>query len=204
MGWIMLFDPEFGLVNQVWMWLFDTDKGPFNIYTFWGIIFAHLAARSVAAKYIFLAPAFRNLDASMEEASRVSGANPLTTVMRIVVPVLMPALLITLCISVIHSLESFEIELILGPPTSFYVFSTKIYQLIAEDPPMFGAATVLGLAILGSMLPLDFWQQASVPTPAATSPLPAISRPTSCALAAGARRSSPRSARSAASSPSYR
>jgi iron(III) transport system permease protein len=71
----------------------------------------------------------------------------------------MPALLITLCISLIHSLESFEIELILGPSQGFYVFSTKIYQLIHEDPPMFGAATVLGLAILVSMLPLIFWQQ---------------------------------------------
>jgi iron(III) transport system permease protein len=76
-----------------------------------------------------------------------------------VVPVLMPALLITLCISLIHSPESFEIELILGPSIGFYFFSTKIYQLIHEDPPMFGAATVLGLAILVSMLPLIFWQQ---------------------------------------------
>ena len=95
----------------------------------------------------------------MEEASRIAGASPLRTLMKIVIPVLMPAFLITLCISLIHSLESFEVELILGPPTNFYVFSTKIYQFIQEDPPMFGVATVLGLAILASMLPLIFWQQ---------------------------------------------
>ncbi|MDP1587043.1 MAG: ABC transporter permease subunit, partial [Prosthecobacter sp.] len=159
MGWILLFDPEFGLANQALKWAFGLKSAPFDIYTFWGIIFAHLAARSVAAKYIFLAPAFRNLDSSMEEASRMAGAHPLVTLCRIVVPVLMPAFLITLCISLIHSLESFEIELILGPPTNFYVFSTKIYQLIVEDPPMFGAATVLGLAILIAILPLIFWQQ---------------------------------------------
>lgn len=159
MGWILLFDPEFGLANQAAKWLFGFRDSPFNIYTFWGIIFAHLAARSVAAKYIFLAPAFRNLNASLEEASYIAGASPVWTLWRIVVPVLMPAFLITLCISLIHSLESFEIELILGPPTGFYVFSTKIYQLIHQDPPLFGAATVLGLAILVSMLPLIFWQQ---------------------------------------------
>jgi iron(III) transport system permease protein len=159
MGWILLFDPKFGLVNQACVYLFNMKEGPFDIYTFSGIVFAHIAARSVAAKYIFLSPAFRNLDSAMEEASRMVGASPLTTLVRIVIPVLMPAFLITLCISLIHSLESFEIELILGPPTNFYVFSTKIYQFIQEDPPMFGVSTVLGLAILVSMLPLIFWQQ---------------------------------------------
>ena len=159
MGWILLFDPGFGLVNQAAKRLFGFSESPFNIYSFSGIIFAHIATRSIAAKYIFIVPAFRNLDASIEEASHIAGASPLYTVWRIVVPVLMPALLITLCISLIHSLESFEIELILGPSIGFYVFSTKIYQLIHEDPPMFGAATVLGLAILVSMLPLIFWQQ---------------------------------------------
>lgn len=159
MGWILLFDPQYGLANQLAKWTFGLRESPFNIYTFSGIVFAHLAARSIAAKYIFLAPAFRNVSSSMEEASHVCGGSALATVRKIVVPLLMPAFLITLCISLIHSLESFEIELILGPPTGFYVFSTKIYQLIAEDPPLFGAATVLGLAILLSMMPLILWQQ---------------------------------------------
>lgn len=159
MGWILLFDPGHGLVNILWMKLFGGTTGPFNIYSFSGIIFAHIAARSVAAKFIFLAPAFRNLDGAMEEASRVVGAGPLTTLRKIIVPVLMPAFLITIAISMIHSLESFEIELILGPPNGFYVFSTKIFQVVREDPPQFGVATVLGLAILISMLPLILWQQ---------------------------------------------
>ncbi|HEY4134142.1 MAG TPA: iron ABC transporter permease [Alphaproteobacteria bacterium] len=159
MGWILLFDPGHGLVNLGWAWLFNVPKGPFNIYGFSGIVFAHIAARSVAAKFIFLAPAFRNLDGAMEEASRIAGAGPIATLRKIVIPVLMPAFLITIAISLIHSLESFEIELILGPTTNFYVFSTKIFQVVREDPPQFGVATVLGLAILISMLPLILWQQ---------------------------------------------
>src|ERR1700761_2008416 len=38
MGWILLFDPEFGLANQFTMWAFSLRQSPFNIYTFWGII----------------------------------------------------------------------------------------------------------------------------------------------------------------------
>ncbi len=159
MGWILLFDPANGVMNNLWKWVFGTAKGPFDIYTFSGIIFAHIAARSIAAKFIFLAPAFRNMDSSMEEASRIAGASALGTLVRIVVPVLMPAFLITVAISLINSLESFEIELILGPPTNFYVFSTKIFQVVREDPPQFAIATVLGLAILISLLPVILWQQ---------------------------------------------
>ena len=159
LGWILLFDPDYGVVNQALVSWFHLAHGPFDIYTFSGIVFAHLASRSISAKYIFLAPAFRNIDSGLEEASHVVGCGTLATIRRIVVPILMPAILITIAISLVHSLESFEIELILGPPINFYVFSTKMYQLMRNAPPLFNEATVLGLAVLIGMLPLIFWQQ---------------------------------------------
>ena len=164
LGWILLFDPDNGLINKWVMSTFGLAMPPFDIYTFWGIIFVHLAARSVSAKYIFLTPAFRNFDGSLEEASTMVGSSPLGTIWRIVMPILMPAVLITMAISLTHSLESFEIELVLGPPTNFYVFSTKMYTLIQGNPPMFGAATVLGLSILVVILPLIVWQQRLIST----------------------------------------
>ncbi|MBP1154063.1 MULTISPECIES: iron ABC transporter permease [unclassified Paenibacillus] len=159
MGWILLLEPDFGLINQIITSWFGLEKGPFNIYSFWGIVWAHIVIRGVAATYIFLTPAFRNLDSSYEEASRISGRSIMGTILRIVVPVMTPAILITLIISLIHSLESFEIEKVLGGPTGFYVFSTKIYELISEAQPQFGAATVLSLVILVAMLPLILFQQ---------------------------------------------
>jgi iron(III) transport system permease protein len=164
LGWILLFDPDYGAVNKFFMTYLGFSGPPLDIYSFSGIIFAHLASRSIAAKYIFLVPAFRNFDASLEEASVVAGSSPLATVWRIVIPILMPAVLITVAISLTHSLESFEIELVLGPPTSFYVFSTKMYALIHDNPPLFGAATVLGLSILVVILPLIVWQQRLIGT----------------------------------------
>jgi iron(III) transport system permease protein len=158
MGWILLLDPKFGLINVLIMNVLGLKQGIFDIYTFWGIVFAHLVTKSIAAKYIFLAPAFKNMDASMEEASQISGFGKIRTLIRIVVPVMMPAILITLIISLIFSLESFETELILGPPINFYVFSTKIYQLISQDKPLFGAATVLGIVIFLGMVPLILYQ----------------------------------------------
>jgi iron(III) transport system permease protein len=159
MGWILMMDPGFGIANKMFMSWFGLEKGPFNIYSFWGIVFAHITIRMIAAKYIFLGPAFRNMDSSMEEASRISGRNTFSTFLRIMVPVMIPAILVTLIITIIHSIESFEIEEVLGTPIKFYVFSTKIYQLVSEDNPAFEVATVLGIVILLSMIPLIFLQQ---------------------------------------------
>lgn len=159
LGWILIFDPDYGIANQLFAKTFGATQPIFNIYTFTGIIFAHLASRAISTKYIFLVPAFRNLDSSLEEAAQVVGAGTLRTIGVILVPLLLPAILITAAISLIHSLESFEIELILGPPINFYVFSTKMYQLMQQSPPLFSEATVLGLAILIVILPLILWQQ---------------------------------------------
>ncbi len=159
LGWIMLLDPSFGLLNQLFVKIFGFRQGPFNIYSFLGIVFCHVVSRPVAAMYIFLAPAFRNLDSSLEEASRVSGSSPLATLWRIVMPIMTPAILVTLILLLIHALETFEIERVLGPPINFYVFSTKIYQLVNDIEPHFGAATVLGVTILLCMGPLILFQQ---------------------------------------------
>ncbi|MDB5729795.1 MAG: ABC-type Fe3+ transport system permease component [Noviherbaspirillum sp.] len=157
LGWIMLLDPGFGLVNVLFEKL---GLGrPFNIYTFWGIVFCHVVGRGTSATYIFLGPAFRNMDSSLEEASRISGTSPFATLRRIVIPVMTPAILVTLIILLIHMFETFEVERVLGPQIKFHVFSTKIYELVNDTQPRFGAAMVLGMSILIFMTPLILLQQ---------------------------------------------
>ena len=154
LGWILLLDPQYGLLNEALKRAFGLSVAPFNIYSFWGIVFAHLMTKAIAIKFIFLVPAFRNMSSALEEASSISGASRFYTLWHIVVPVLAPAILITTVIALINSLESFEIELVLGASWNFHVFSTKIYQLMRDDPPLIGMATVLGVSVLAGMLPL--------------------------------------------------
>jgi iron(III) transport system permease protein len=159
LGWILLLRPTDGLLNQLVVLLPFVEKGPFNIYSFWGIVWAHLASATIAVKVMLLTPAFRNMDASLEEASRVSGASTLGTLARVVVPVMTPVLVVVLLLSIIHSLQAFEIEMILGVPFRFYVFSTQIYTLLRQDPPLFAEATALSSIILGCMLPFIVMQR---------------------------------------------
>ena len=95
-----------------------------------------------------MTPAFRRMDASMEEASRMSGASALTTMVRITVPAMTPVIIVVFLLSVIRIFSSFEIELLLGVPWGFYVYSTKIVDLARQEPPLVNQAAALGSVIL--------------------------------------------------------
>jgi iron(III) transport system permease protein len=158
LGWILLLDPKYGLLNQLIMKLPFVQASPFDIYSYWGIVWVHLATTGVSLKVMLLTPAFRNLDASLEESSRVAGAGSLRTLLRIIVPVMMPVILVTTILGLIRSLEAFEIELVLGVPIGLHVFSTKIHSFVTHEPPQFPPATALGtffLVILLSMVALQ-------------------------------------------------
>jgi iron(III) transport system permease protein len=158
-GWLLLFDPNYGLANK---WLVDwgiADGPVFNLYSFWGIVFAHLTTTALSVKVMLLTPAFRNLDGSIEEAAQIAGASTLKTLIRIVVPLLTPAIIVVLLMSLIYGLGAFEIELFLGVPFNFFVYSTQIYQLISHDPPAYAEGGVLASSVLLAMLPLIVLQR---------------------------------------------
>ncbi|HTI88860.1 MAG TPA: iron ABC transporter permease [Alphaproteobacteria bacterium] len=160
LGWIMCLDPEYGVLNKVVDLLPFVDGAPFNIYSFWGIVWAHLACHAITVKVMLLTPTFRNIDSSLEEASEVCGASRLATLRRIVVPATMPALIAILLLAMIRAMQSFEIELVLGPPFNFYVYSTQVYSLVGQEPPDFAAASALatmGLMVIAPLIGLQRW-----------------------------------------------
>lgn len=156
----MLADPNYGLLNQAARQLPFMGQSPFNIYSFWGIVFVHLTGLGFAAKVMLLVPSFRNMDAALEEASQMAGAGPFKTLVRLVIPAMAPAIIVVSLASLIRSFEAFEIELVLGTPFQFSVYSTKIYSLINSSPVNYGSATALSMFILILALPLvllQFW-----------------------------------------------
>lgn len=159
-GWIVLLDPTTGLINR---WLRELPllgQLNFNIYSFWGIIWAHLMANGISTKVMLLTPAFRRMDAAFEEASRMSGAGTLATMIRITMPVMTPVLVVVFLLSLIRMFSTFETELLLGASWGFYVYSTKIVALARQEPPLLNQAAALGsvtLVFLGAFIPLQRW-----------------------------------------------
>ena len=158
MGWILLLDPKYGLLNQGLIGLGVVSQSLFNIYSFWGIVWAHMGG-TVSVKVMLLAPAFRNLDAALEESSRISGASGWHTFFHIIIPVMMPAILVTTILGLIRSLEAFEIELLLGTPIGLQVYSTKIHELVTWEPPQFAPAMALSTVFLALLLLMVAFQR---------------------------------------------
>jgi iron(III) transport system permease protein len=159
LGWILMLDPDYGIANQIWKTLFGTATGPFNIYSFWGIVWAHIGHNTTAVKVMLLTPAFRNMDASLEEASETSGASAIGTLVRILIPIMTPVFMVVLILAIINGLQAFEVEMILGAPIGLHVYSTKVYQLVQAEPPSFGPATALSTLVLLVLLPLIVTQR---------------------------------------------
>jgi iron(III) transport system permease protein len=152
--WILLLDGDRGLMNQWLQSLRLVQKPVFDIHSFWGIIWVHLSASSLGVKVLLLTPAFRNMDAALEETSRICGVGTLGTLRRIVVPIMAPAILVSVTLGLIRSLEAFEIELLLGVPVGLNVYSTKIYEFVARTPSQYAPATALGTFFLLILLGL--------------------------------------------------
>lgn len=158
-GWIFLLDGHAGLLNRAIRSVFGGDEGPFEIYSWWGIIFAHLMTNTIVIKIMLLTPAFRNLDSSLVEMARVSGAGAMRTLFKIVVPILTPIILIVILLGTIRSLEAFEIELVLGTPPKIDVYSTAIYHSVFAVPPGYGPAMAMSILIFLVIAPFVFLEQ---------------------------------------------
>jgi iron(III) transport system permease protein len=161
MAWVTLIDPATGLVNQAIRRLpfVHLTTGPFNIYSFWGIVWVHLCQNAISIKTILLIPAFRNIDAYLEEASQVSGVGIARTLRHVVIPLMAPAIIVTALLSFVRLWQSFEIEIVLGIPQGFYVFGTKIYDLLNNQIPDYGQATVLAVLVIVIAFPFMVLQQ---------------------------------------------
>jgi iron(III) transport system permease protein len=133
LGWILLLDPNYGLVNvAAAAWL---DVTVLDIYSLAGITWVHLTLSTIPIMVILIEPAQRAIDTSYEEASTMSGAGTLTTLARVSVPLVAPTLLTAFIAGTIRTLEAFEVEQVLGVPAGILVYSTRIFNLLRISPP---------------------------------------------------------------------
>jgi iron(III) transport system permease protein len=155
-AWAMLLSPRTGFLNQLLQNGLGLSTAPFDVFTMPGLIFVQGLAL-VPTAYLFLAPAFRNMDPSFEEAAITSGAGTLLVVRRILLPVLWPAILASAIVLLIVSFVVFDIPGTLGTPARIPLLSTKIYDLVVQSPggiPLYGRVSALAMVFLVVLLVL--------------------------------------------------
>ena len=159
-AWITLLDPDIGIINVALKKFLNLDHGPFNIFSVAGIVWANLMGHGISIKVMLLTPAFRNMDATLEEAARVGGATNLATLLKITLPLMISPMIMVFALQLLRVFQSFETEYLLGMPFGFFVYSTKIFTLVRNQVPNYGEATVLAsltLLLIALIIPLQRW-----------------------------------------------
>ena len=159
-GWIMLLDPDVGMINTALVALPFIDQGPFNIYSFWGIVWTKLQSDSISYFVILLTPAFRNMDQALEEAARIAGASKMGAIFRVTLPVMIGPVILVLALQLLRIFGGFETEWILGAPWGFFVYSTLIFSQTSQFIPQYGSAIVLAsitMLIIAVIFPMQRW-----------------------------------------------
>ncbi len=157
-GWAMLLSPRTGFFNLLLRDLFGLQAAPFNVYSLSGMIFVEALAL-VPTAFLFLAPAFRNMDPNLEEAALASGASTWMMIRKVLLPLLWPALAACTVFLLIVCFVVFDIPGTLGMPARIYVLSTQIFYLTADSPtgvPLYGQVSALGTFFLVILVVLGY------------------------------------------------
>jgi iron(III) transport system permease protein len=154
-AWIELLSPNAGTLN---VWLKSMGLGPLSIYSLGGMIWV-MALGSTSFIFLLLVNALRNMDASLEESARASGAGAVRTAVTVTLPLMAPIILSAGMLSFIRAMDSFEVPVLLGLPAKVFVFSNRIYAAVQYDYPVnYGLATALGVSFFGLMIALIYVQ----------------------------------------------
>ena len=105
---------------------------------------------------------FPTPDASLEEASRITGASLSRTAFQVVLPLCMPAILSAGILVITRVLEEFAIPGVLGAPSGIYTITTYIYyQAISYLPPRYEVAALLASLLMG-LTAILLWLQSRI------------------------------------------
>lgn len=150
-GWVVLLAPTAGYINAFLRMVFGGEPfgdGPFNIYGSIGMTSVIIIV-TVPLTYLTIAAALRNMDPALEEASRMSGASPIRTLLKVTLPAVRNAVATSAVLALIHVISLFSIPVILGSQGGYDVLASLIYRRIdAEGGPRFDEMIVLSFFML--------------------------------------------------------
>ncbi|MBQ9325447.1 MAG: iron ABC transporter permease [Clostridia bacterium] len=129
MAWLRLLNKNVGTINLILRKLFQMHitEGPLNIYSLGGLIWV-LTTFYFPYAFITISRAMEKMDPSLEEASRISGASPFQTVVRITLPMMTPSLIAGALLVFVCAASCYGIPSIIGAPGNVHTVTTRIIE----------------------------------------------------------------------------
>lgn len=118
-----------------------------------------LALQQVPIVYLTLRAALRALPRDLAEAARVSGAGPARLLLRVILPLLGPALLAGFALAFVSALGNFGVPALLGIPGRYVTLPVLMWQRLASSGPAVLADMAVLSLIIGGLAVLAVWAQ---------------------------------------------
>ena len=129
MAWLRLLNPRVGTLNVLIADIFGLSENPFNIYTIGGLVWV-LTTFYYPYAFITISRAMEKMDPSLEEASKISGASPLRTVMTVTFPIMLPSIVAAGLLVFISAASCYGIPSIIGAPGQIDTVTTRIIDYV--------------------------------------------------------------------------
>jgi iron(III) transport system permease protein len=153
-AWEILAAPNSGLINVAYRAVSGAESYDYlvDIYTFWGLVFA-ISCYTFPYVFTLVANGLDRVPSDLEDASAILGARGATTLRRVTIPLVLPAMLAGSLIALLQALTMFGSPAILALPAGFHVITTKIWSLFQYPPrPGLAAAAALPLLVITVLL----------------------------------------------------
>ena len=147
-AWEILAAPNSGLLNELYRKIFDLPRSDhlFNIYSAGGLVFV-LATYTFPYVFILVNNGLERLPRELEEASSILGAGRWRTVLRITLPLALPALLAGTLVAFLQAMNNFGAPRIIAIPARLETITTRIWELF-QFPPQPGLAAAAAVPLL--------------------------------------------------------
>lgn len=145
-AWLFLLG-KVGPLNDLWRQMTGETGVLFNVNSMAGMILIEGFLWSPLV-FLLLGSTFRNANADMEEAARMSGASVFDTLRRISLPLAMPSLLALALFVFIRAIGGFEVPALVGMPGRIYVLTTDVYKSTITVPPDLGHAAAFSIVMV--------------------------------------------------------
>lgn len=149
-AWITLGSRETGMINVFLRAVFPFLGDRFalvDIWTWWGIVWV-MFLTFCPFVYLFVQGPLRRMDSSLEEAARMCGASYLSTITRITIPLMRPALVATILLIFVMAVEMYTIPGMIGPSFGYITLPWKIVADATLYPIQRGNAAAAGIILL--------------------------------------------------------
>jgi iron(III) transport system permease protein len=145
LGWVRLVEPE-GVMYRLglnWPWVTHLIMGPFGVVMVLGL-------RCVPFSYLVVSSALNGLGQEFEDAARVHGASRWAA-LRLIVPILAPAIMSALAIGFAESISDFGVAATLAYSSNFTLATYALYAAIGNFPPSFPLAAGMSWLLVAAV-----------------------------------------------------